>query len=258
MKKLSISNIAWDKEFDDIVYEKMSRYSFSGLEIAPTRLFENPYAKLKEAKEFSKKLMEENGLEICSMQSVWYGIQNEIFASKSDRDFLLEYSKKAACFAEAISCKNIVFGCPKNRNLHSPSDIEISYDFFIKLADICKEWGVMLSIEPNPEIYGTNFLNYTQQTVNFARELNHTNAKVNADLGTIISNNEDFSVLQSNTDIINHIHISEPFLDPIEKRDIHLSLKELSYDNYISIEMKNCKDINVVFEKIEYVGELYR
>ncbi len=48
--KLSISNIAWDSENDKKVYELMKKYSYEGLEIAPTKVFlENPYEKLEKA-----------------------------------------------------------------------------------------------------------------------------------------------------------------------------------------------------------------
>lgn len=38
--KLSISNIGWDAEQDEAVYRLMGAYGFSGLEIAPTRIFQ--------------------------------------------------------------------------------------------------------------------------------------------------------------------------------------------------------------------------
>ena len=53
--KLSISNIGWLSKQDSRVYEMMKKYGFSGLEIAPTRIFpENPYDHLKEAGEWAK------------------------------------------------------------------------------------------------------------------------------------------------------------------------------------------------------------
>ena len=46
--KLSISNIAWDETHDLKMYQKMKEYRYTGLEIAPTRIFgENPYQNLK-------------------------------------------------------------------------------------------------------------------------------------------------------------------------------------------------------------------
>ena len=42
--KLAISNIAWSKEYDEEMYEFLSKNGIEGLEIAPTRIFEkNPY-----------------------------------------------------------------------------------------------------------------------------------------------------------------------------------------------------------------------
>ena len=48
--KLSISNIAWEKELDQEMYEYLSQICYDAIEIAPTRIFEEtPYDKLKEA-----------------------------------------------------------------------------------------------------------------------------------------------------------------------------------------------------------------
>ena len=42
--KLSVSNIGWKMEEDEYVYSLMKKYGYSGLEIAPTRIFpEAPY-----------------------------------------------------------------------------------------------------------------------------------------------------------------------------------------------------------------------
>ena len=40
--KLSISNIAWDKDQNEDVFNLIKQYKFSGIEIAPTKVFENP------------------------------------------------------------------------------------------------------------------------------------------------------------------------------------------------------------------------
>ena len=80
--KLSISNIAWIGEQDETVYDWMQNLGFSGLEIAPTRIFpERPYEHLEEAAEWAKKLKEERGFTVPSMQSIWFGRTERVFGT---------------------------------------------------------------------------------------------------------------------------------------------------------------------------------
>ena len=63
--KLSISNIGWDAKKDIGIYKLMQRYGYSGLEIAPTRVFEEkPYDKREQAKQWSEGLQKKYGFEI--------------------------------------------------------------------------------------------------------------------------------------------------------------------------------------------------
>jgi len=81
--KLSISNIAWDSVNDNKIYNCMKAFSFTGLEIAPTRIFPDaPYDCLKEAKQWKENLLEEYGFHIPSMQSIWFGRQENIFGNQ--------------------------------------------------------------------------------------------------------------------------------------------------------------------------------
>ena len=55
--QLSISNIAWHKEDDEAVYTAMQQAGFTGLELAPTRIFsETPYENLTSAFQFAHSL----------------------------------------------------------------------------------------------------------------------------------------------------------------------------------------------------------
>ena len=107
--KLSISNIGWGNFEDEAMYEYISGLGFSGVEIAPTRLFtSNPYENLEQAKEWGKELQTHYRLVVPSMQSIWYGRGEKLFGSESERKALLAYTKQAIDFAEAISCHNLV------------------------------------------------------------------------------------------------------------------------------------------------------
>ena len=160
--KLSISNIAWVDEWNKDVYALMQKYGYTGLEIAPTRIFpENPYDHLDEAQKWRQDLMEEYGFVIPSMQSIWFGKQEKIFGTEEERNSLIEYTKKAVDFATGINCKNLVFGCPRNRNLPNGANEDIAIAFFKELGEYAASKGTMIGMEANPTIYNTNYINDT-------------------------------------------------------------------------------------------------
>lgn len=260
--KLAISDIAWSEADDEVMYNFLKENDVTGLEIAPTRIFkENPYEQLEEAKKYSNMLMDKYNLNIASMQSIWFGKSENIFQSESNAEELIKYTKKAIDFATAIGCSNLVFGCPKNRNINNyEEDYPKAVNFFKIIGEYALNKNVVIAVEPNPVIYNTNFLNTTEQALEFVKEINLDSIKVNYDLGTVIYNNENIEILRDNIKYINHIHISEPNLKIIEKRELHKELVKLlnylNYQRYVSIEMKNNENIDDVKKSIIYVKNL--
>lgn len=259
--KLSISNIAWDKKNDEYMYEYIRESGFVGIEIAPTRIIEkNPYDNIDIAAAFLD-LMGSKDLEISSMQSIWFGKQERIFFSSEEREVLLNYTKKAIDFAYVLNCKNLVFGSPKNRSFEKEESLADGMDFFKSIADYAKEKGTCFSVEPNPKIYNTNFINRTSEAFEFAKQIDREGFKVNVDFGTIIQNEEDLKSIEENISLVNHIHISEPYLAIPEKREKHRELADIlhktSYTGYVSIEMKNHGDIGKVKDTMKYIDEVF-
>lgn len=259
---LSISNIAWLNENDNQMYAFLKEQGFSSIEIAPTRIFkEDPYNDLEKAKDFAIKLKQNYGLTISSMQSIWYGRSENIFDSEEERKKLGNYTKKAIDFANSIGCKNLVFGCPKNRVSKNENDMDVAIPFFKELGEYAKLNNTVLSMEPNPVIYNTNFINYTSQAFEIVKATNSGGFKVNIDLGTIIYNKEDLQIVTDNIGLVNHIHISEPNLALIEKRELHNQLSEIlhqvNYQGFVSIEMGKRDNLDEVKETIKYVKEVF-
>lgn len=241
---LSISNIAWDATQDVEMYCFLKENNIQGLEIAPTRIFqENPYENLNDAKQWATDLIYKYNLIVPSMQSIWFGKNEKIFGNADERKVLIEYTKKAILFAEAIGCKNLVFGNPRNRDTDDIlGNMTIAIDFFKEIGDFAFEHKTSVSLEPNPTIYNTRFMNTTEEAVDMVCKINSKGIKVNADLGAMIYNNEDINFLTKITEFINHIHVSEPGLKLIQDRvDLHSQLllitKEYYSDMFISIEM---------------------
>ena len=263
--KFSISNIAWSAEKDNSVYAIMKEYGFTGLEIAPTRIFPNePYGQLDAAKVWLQDLKRVYGFCVPSMQSIWFGKTERIFASEEDRNCLIQYTKQAVDFAEIIGCKNLVFGCPRNRSV--PENMEyvqaynIAVAFFKELGDYAILHNTVIGMEANPPIYNTNFINTTSSALDLISAVDSNGFRLNLDVGTMIYNNESVDILGDKVHLINHVHISEPYLKPIQKRDLHLNLITMlanaDYNGYISIEMGKVECIKDLQNTMEYVGGL--
>ncbi len=251
--KLAISNIA----FGDLDYNELAQYN--GLEIAPSKIAAEPYSHQDEIAAYASKMLKEFDLPIVSMQSIWYQVSEGIFTGAYDK--LVDLTKQAIDLAAKINCRNIVFGSPKNRNMPNPaSDIETAKRFFTEIATYASTKNVIIALEPNPTIYQTNFINTTKEAFDFVKELNLPSLMVNVDLGTIICNNENLAIIRDNLQLVNHIHISEPNLEKIEKRQLHKDLKKIlvdgGYDKYLSIEMKE-QNSQEVIKVLRYVREIF-
>lgn len=260
--QLSVSNIAWDKELDEKVYSMMKLYGYSGLEIAPTRIFpEAPYDKLEEAKAWSDMLKKQYGFVVSSMQSIWFGRQENLFESEEERRILKDYTKKAIDFASAIGCKNLVFGCPRNRNIPDGAAPEIAVEFFRELGDYAAINGTIIGMEANPPIYNTNYINDTAAALALIKQVDSKGFLLNLDVGTMIQNSEDVSELEGNVHLINHVHISEPNLAVIQKRALHQELVQLlereHYEGYVSIEMGRVESVAILEFVMLYEREVF-
>ena len=259
--KLSISNIGWDSDKDILVYDLMKKYGFSGLEIAPTRIFkEAPYEKLAEAKQWSENLKEEYGFCVPSMQSIWYGRRERLFGDEKERDVLSAYTKRAIDFAVAIGCKNLVFGCPKNRYLIEGAHWEDGISFFREIGNYAYSCGTVIGMEANPPIYNTNYINDTVSAIKLIKEVDSRGFRLNLDVGAMVEKDEDVEILEDNIVYINHMHISEPNLEIIQKRRLHIDLLQLlkknHYCEFVSIEVGKREDIQEIEKSMAYVKDV--
>ena len=258
--KLAASQIAWEPQDEARALEILRGHGYNALEIAPTRVGgENPYDDIQTAADFAAGLRRGYNFAVCSMQSIWYGKQGSLFGP--ERDFFLEYTKKGILFAQAAGCGNLVFGCPKNRILPQDGSPKDAVAFFRELGEFAHKHGSVLALEANPAIYGTNFINTTPEAFDMVEQVNCPGFKINLDVGTMVENGEDIDVLRGKVEKISHVHISEPYLALVEKRDLHLSLaallREEGYGGCVSIEMK-AQPLAALDEVAAYVAEVFR
>lgn len=256
---LAISNIAWDKADDEAVYTAMQAAGFTGLELAPTRVFpQRPYENLNGAALFGGYLRNRWGFSVPSMQSIWYGQTGNIF-QPAQAEALLDYTAQAYRFAHVLDCPSLVFGCPRNRALPAGADPRAADSFFDRAGTLAARHGVRLAIEANPPVY-TNFLNDTAQAFALVKRLQNPGLAVNLDLSTILAQGERLQSFVDDIRYVSHVHISEPGLCPIQKRPEHrelaLLLGAVGYRGYVSVEMGRT-GLETVRRTLDYIAEVF-
>lgn len=260
--KLSISNIGWPAQWDEAVYSLMRKYGYLSLEIAPTRLYpDEPYDKLYAAEQWSRDIKKLYGFSVSSMQSIWFGRNEKLFGSAEERKVLLNHTKKAIDFAAVIGCKNLVFGCPRNRELPERATADCAVTFFKELGDYAALKGTAIGLEANPPIYHTNYINDTMSAIELIEQVNSNGFKLNLDVGTMLYNGEDVAELTEYVYLINHVHISEPNLQPIKPHELHRKLNKIlmksMYSGTVSIEMGKVDNISVIEDALCYVKGVF-
>ena len=243
--KLCVSNISNNSLNNIQYYTILKHYGIEYIEIAPTKfgkwydLFNKPIL-VKET-----ELMKTHGLQLYSFQSITYTIIENIF--QTDNASLLDHIKNVIDIALKFNVHNLVFGCPKNReilNIENNND-DIFVDFFCKLGNYIGDRNLIISIENNSKKYKCNYLNTINEVGEIVKKINHKKIKMMVDIGNCIMENDNIYDLIAYKEYINHIHISTPFMKPLinyntdEYTKFVDILRKINYDKIISLEFLN-------------------
>ena len=251
--KIAISNIAWSPHNRIKIYSFLKKNNIKNIEIAPKLFLYNEKNYLQPNKKTLIPICNEIknfNLKIVSMQSLLYGAKNcELFTSTQKRQNFYNQLKKIIKLAGILKIPNLVFGSPKNRIIPKNISKIKAIKVFRKLGDYALKNNTKISIESNPQIYGTNFLNNIYETYNFVKKVNHNSIRIILDTGELLVN-KNFknigNIVKLTKEFIYHVHISQPNLKPINNNKMIVSvlkeLKKVNYKRYVSIEIKNPGD----------------
>lgn len=213
---ISISNIAWHPSEDEKVAKLLNKYNVNQIDIAPGKYFSTPETVQADAKRV-KHFWNSRGVNVVGMQSLLFGTSGlNIFGSPTTQQATVEHLTRVFEIGEFVGANSLTFGSPKNRNREGLTDketLKTAIEFFNIVGTYAQFHNVTLCLEPNPTIYGANFMTTTQETIDVVHAVNHPNIKLQLDLGAVTCNEENLKeIVSNNYDIIGHIHISEPHL----------------------------------------------
>jgi sugar phosphate isomerase/epimerase len=263
--KIGISNLSWLKK-DNFKIINYSNKKINFLEYSYHNLIRfHPNLSLKEIRKFYSK----NMTPLYSMQSLLYKTKDcYIFGNRSQRKNFIKELKNKISLAKKLKTKILVFGSPKNKknisSFNKKQMAEIFESTFFQLAEYSKKKNICICIEANPKFYKNDFLIYTKDALNIVKKINSPNIRLNFDLGTAISNGEEYkNLLSKNLKFVGHIQISLPKLKNIISNKTKIIafvkfLKRIKYKEKISVEQIYLKKNNFdnVLKTINFISNL--
>lgn len=247
--KLAVSNIAWTNEEETQIAEALSRLGVKYVEIAPTKIWEDPTKATQKEIEAYISFWKKYGIEVVAFQSMLFTHpEYKLFESDENRALTLSYLRDFIVLAGKMGAKRMVFGSPKNRQKGALGDGEantIAVDFFRALGDTGKENDVCFCIEPNATDYACDFVTTADAGAELVSRVDSEGFGLHLDIACMTLAGDDIKTSIVNArDILRHFHISSPMLGQVEEgTDVQHqvaanALKEISYDGFVSIEMR--------------------
>lgn len=251
---LAVSNIAWAPEERLAAYDLMEAEGLTGLEIAPKLFFsgaEDSFYPDDATAAAALAEIDSRGLSLVSMQSLLFGVHGaSLFGDKAARNAFERGMNRAIDLAGRFGIPNLVFGSPAQRRI--PDGMALgdavaqAADIFRRVGDRAAVAGTVISMEPNPTAYGTNFLTTLDEVELFVAHVAHRAVAPLLDLGAMHMNGTFGTVVGRIGTLaprLNHVHVSEPKLAPAPDDATALvpvlaGLQAVRYSRAVSIEMK--------------------
>ncbi len=246
--KLSVSNIAWNEEESDAVFDLLARLGVGGIEIAPTKIWPDWADASPEAAKRVRADLDKRGFAVPALQAILFGRPElKVFGSEASQAALLDHLERVAAIADAFGAKVLVFGSPKNRD-HGSLDEEEAFEkgaaFFRRAGERCVAFDVCLCLEPNPKKYDCRFMTNWRDIARMVDLVDHSNVGIHLDAACIALEGDDpVAAVRQCAGAIRHYHATEPDLGGFSNPQmphglLGAALRETNYQNWISIEMR--------------------
>lgn len=267
--KLAVSNIAWKPEENEAALELFRAFGVSGVEVAPTILFADPLAATDEEVEQARLRWNQEGIEIVAQQALLFGHPElTLFGDGAAREATADYLAGILRLGAGLGAGPHVFGSPRNRvrgELSEKQARSIAIPFFRSLGQSAQACGTVLCIEANAPDYGCDFATNTRDAVELVRQVDHPGFGFHLDTGVMTMNGESYlEALDLCFPYLRHVHISEPFLAPVHRRQsdhelLARALRERGYEGWVSIEMKRDEQdpVGTLRSSIQYAAGVY-
>ena len=279
--KLAISNIAFGEGEGQqaAALDRVSQCGVEGLVVAPTIIWPSvsEIANLsgdrletlkRKAGEYRKKLGD-FGLKCVGLQSLTYGVGEnaKIFGTEEEGKNLTEHLKRLTDLAGSLGADSMSFGSPGLRNpgeLSGEQAMERAAKLFGRVAIAAHDNNTQIAFEPLSG-YGNKFVENLNQARKLADRIDHPGFGIHPDTAAMFGAGDTpgdlASLIRDHRDSVRGIDASAPDLARLSSAlDIPQgkyvdALRSVSYQGWLSLEMRGPLNPDVIEKEIQYIKE---
>ncbi len=250
--KIGISNITLQGCLFPDVFDQLTRRGISGLEIAPTLVWDKPLDVPHKTRRAFRHRIEDYGMRVIGLQSLYYNRPDlQVFGPPAVRKKCLEHLAGMIRLCRDIGGRIVTFGAYKNRKRGKKTRKEarmIAAAFFAQAAGIAQDNNVVICFEPIAAAYGCDFATTLHEGRRLVETVGHPYFRLHLDTGSVILNRKDpVAVFEDCVCALEHIHINDPRLyPPLKKIDLPRfmrALKRSPYEKWVALEFLTQPDM---------------
>lgn len=246
--QISISNIAWELQEEEAIARDIVAAGVTNVDIAPGKYIPDPEGATPDEIEVVRSMWAARGFHIIGMQALLFGTTNlNLF---TDDGTMLRRLSALCRIGGGLGARALTFGSPRQRDRSGLSDADamrIAVDFFRRLGDVASREGVVVCLEPNPVVYGCNFMVTTAEAASIVDAVDHPGIRLQIDVGAMALNDEPVAkTIARYAALAGHVHASEPMLATLgdgssRHEEAAIALSKARPDLVVTVEMAASK-----------------
>jgi sugar phosphate isomerase/epimerase len=251
--KHAVSNIALTAFDHRHELMELRELGITGVEIAPSRIWHNTWTELKASDVTAyRNDIEIAGLEVVGLHSLFFDHPElGLFKGPETDAQSMLFLEHLSAVCRDLGGKTLIYGGGRKRgDMPLVQAYAQAYAFFSELCTRIENHGTCFCFEPlGPN--DTDFINSALESLAIVKDISHPALRVQLDAKALYENNEAVSVIfQAVSDELVHFHANEPGLNTlghsgvIDHQFLGQMLRDINYDEYISIEQRMLNDDN--------------